>query len=170
MVDAGMSPPSRPGRAASRASSGASAFSTPPPSSSAASSAPGSSSRPRTWRGNIADARGLLLGLWVLGGFLTLAGALSYAEMAAAMPRAGGQYVFLSEAFSPLFGFLYGWTLLLAINTGFVAAVAVAFAKTLGFFVPWRRARSHALVTLGGFRRSRRPRPWRSWSSPSSPS
>jgi APA family basic amino acid/polyamine antiporter len=79
---------------------------------------------------------GLLLGLWVLGGLLTLAGALSYAELAAAMPRAGGQYVFLSEAFSPLFGFLYGWTLLLAINTGFVAAVAVAFAKALGFFVP----------------------------------
>lgn len=79
---------------------------------------------------------GLLLGLWVLGGLLTLAGALSYAELAAAMPRAGGQYVFLSEAFSPVFGFLYGWTLLLAINTGFVAAVAVAFAKTLGFFVP----------------------------------
>jgi basic amino acid/polyamine antiporter, APA family len=79
---------------------------------------------------------GLLLGLWVVGGLLTLAGALSYAELAAAMPRAGGQYVFLSEAFSPLFGFLYGWTLLLAINTGFVAAVALAFAKTLGFFVP----------------------------------
>ncbi len=79
---------------------------------------------------------GLLLGLWVLGGFLTLAGALSYGEMAAALPRAGGQYVFLSEAFSPLWGFLYGWTFLLAINTGFVAAVAVAFAKTLGFFLP----------------------------------
>jgi APA family basic amino acid/polyamine antiporter len=79
---------------------------------------------------------GLLLGLWLVGGLLTLAGALSYAELAAAMPRAGGQYVFLSEAFSPLFGFLYGWTLLLAINTGFVAAVAVAFAKTVGFFVP----------------------------------
>jgi APA family basic amino acid/polyamine antiporter len=79
---------------------------------------------------------GLLLGLWIVGGLLTLAGALSYAELAAAMPRAGGQYVFLSEAFSPVFGFLYGWTLLLAINTGFVAAVSVAFAKTLGFFWP----------------------------------
>lgn len=78
---------------------------------------------------------GLLLGLWVLGGLLTLTGALSYAELAAAMPRAGGQYVFLSEAFGPVWGFLYGWTLLLAINTGFVAAVAVAFAKTLGFFM-----------------------------------
>jgi basic amino acid/polyamine antiporter, APA family len=92
---------------------------------------------------------GLLLGLWVLGGLLTLAGALSYAELAAAMPRAGGQYVFLSEAFSPLFGFLYGWTLLLAINTGFVAAVAVAFAKTLGFFVPGV-GEEHALFTLLG--------------------
>ena len=79
---------------------------------------------------------GLLLGLWVLGGLLTLTGALSYAELAAAMPRAGGQYVYLSEAFRPIWGFLYGWTFLLAINTGFVAAVAVAFAKTLGFFVP----------------------------------
>ena len=79
---------------------------------------------------------GLLLGLWVLGGVLTVFGALSYGEMAAALPRAGGQYVFLSEAFGPLWGFLYGWTFLLAINTGFVAAVGVAFAKTLGFFLP----------------------------------
>jgi len=93
---------------------------------------------------------GLLLGLWVLGGLLTLAGALSYAELAAAMPRAGGQYVFLSEAFSPLFGFLYGWTLLLAINTGFVAAVAVAFAKALGFFVPGV-GEEHVLVSVLGW-------------------
>jgi APA family basic amino acid/polyamine antiporter len=79
---------------------------------------------------------GLLLGLWVLGGILTLFGALAYGEMAAALPRAGGQYVFLKEAFGPLWGFLYGWTLLIAINTGFIAAVAVAFAKYLGVFVP----------------------------------
>ena len=79
---------------------------------------------------------GLLLGLWVTGGILTLFGALAYGEMAAALPRAGGQYVFLKEAFSPLWGFLYGWTFLLAINTGFIAAVAVAFAKYLGVFVP----------------------------------
>ncbi len=96
-------------------------------------------------------APGLLLGLWVVGGVLTLAGALSYAELAAAMPRAGGQYVFLKEAFSPLLGFLYGWTLLLAINTGFVAAVAVAFAKTLGFFLPWV-GEGHALLAGGGLR------------------
>ncbi|HEU0108130.1 MAG TPA: amino acid permease, partial [Vicinamibacteria bacterium] len=78
---------------------------------------------------------GLLIGLWVVGGILTLFGALAYGEMAAALPRAGGQYVFLKEAFSPLWGFLYGWTFLLAINTGFIAAVAVAFAKYLGVFL-----------------------------------
>jgi len=79
---------------------------------------------------------GLLMGLWVVGGLLTLFGALAYGELAAAMPHAGGQYVFLSRIFGPLPGFLYGWTLLLAINTGFIAAVAVAFAKYLGVFVP----------------------------------
>ena len=91
---------------------------------------------------------GLLLGLWLLGGLLTLAGALSYGEMAAALPRAGGQYVFLSEALGPLWGFLYGWTFLLAINTGILAAVSVAFAKTLGFFVP-AVGEARALVRLG---------------------
>jgi APA family basic amino acid/polyamine antiporter len=94
---------------------------------------------------------GLMLGLWVLGGLLTLSGALSYAELAAAMPRAGGQYVFLSEAFRPIFGFLYGWTFLLAINTGFVAAVAVAFAKTIGFFAPGI-GEEQLLFAVGGFR------------------
>jgi APA family basic amino acid/polyamine antiporter len=93
---------------------------------------------------------GLLLGLWVLGGLLTLFGALSYGEMAAALPRAGGQYVFLSEAFTPIWGFLYGWTFLLAINTGFVAAVAVAFAKTLGFFLPGV-GEATVLFQVGGF-------------------
>jgi APA family basic amino acid/polyamine antiporter len=78
----------------------------------------------------------LLLGLWVVGGLLTLFGALAYGELAAAMPRAGGQYVFLGQAFGPLWGFLYGWTFLVAINTGFVAAVSVAFAKYLGVFLP----------------------------------
>ena len=94
---------------------------------------------------------GLLPGLWVLGGFLTLAGALSYGEMAAAFPRAGGQYVFLSEAFSPLWGFLYGWTFLFAINTGFVAAVAVAFAKTVRFFLP-AVGEANAILAFGNFK------------------
>ena len=78
----------------------------------------------------------LVLGLWAIGGLMALSGALTYGELAAAMPRAGGQYVFLTESFSPLWGFLYGWTFLFAINTGLVAAVSVAFAKYLGVFVP----------------------------------
>src|SRR3954452_16275351 len=75
---------------------------------------------------------GWLLGAWVLTGLLTVVGALSYGELAAMMPRAGGQYVYLREAYSPLWGFLYGWTLFLVIQTGTIAAVAVAFARFLG--------------------------------------
>jgi len=75
---------------------------------------------------------GLTLGLWVVGGILTLLGALSYAELAAMMPHAGGQYVFLREAFGRGTAFLYGWTLFLVIQTGFHAAVSIAFAKYLG--------------------------------------
>jgi basic amino acid/polyamine antiporter, APA family len=75
---------------------------------------------------------GLWLGLWVAGGALTLLGALSYAELSAMLPRAGGQYVFLREAFGARLAFLYGWTLFLVIQTGFNAAVAIAFAKFLG--------------------------------------
>jgi len=78
----------------------------------------------------------MLLGLWIVGGILSLFGAIAYAELAAAMPRAGGQYVFLGRAFGPLWGFLYGWTFLFAINTGFIAAVSVAFAKYVGVFLP----------------------------------
>lgn len=93
----------------------------------------------------------LLLALWLVGGALTLFGALAYGELAAAMPRAGGQYVFLNEAFGPLWGFLYGWTFLVAINTGFVAAVAVAFAKYLGVFLPGI-SEDAVLLALGRFR------------------
>ena len=75
---------------------------------------------------------GVWLGLWLVGGALTLLGALSYAELCAMMPHAGGQYVFLREAFGELAAFLYGWTLFLVIQTGFNAAVAIAFAKYLG--------------------------------------
>jgi APA family basic amino acid/polyamine antiporter len=76
-------------------------------------------------------APGVWLGLWLIGGVLTLLGALSYAELCAMMPHAGGQYVFLREAFGPRLAFLYGWTLFLVIQTGFNAAVAIAFAKFL---------------------------------------
>jgi hypothetical protein len=82
---------------------------------------------------------GWLLGAWVLTGLLTVVGALSYGELAAMMPRAGGQYVYLREAFSPLWGFLYGWTLFLVIQTGTIAAVGVGFARYFGALVPWIR-------------------------------
>src|ERR671932_1283666 len=75
---------------------------------------------------------GWLLVVWVVTGVLTLMAALSYGELAAMMPKAGGQYVYLREAFSPLWGFLYGWTLFLVIQTGTIAAVAVGFAKYFG--------------------------------------
>jgi APA family basic amino acid/polyamine antiporter len=80
---------------------------------------------------------GWLLAVWVLTGVITLMGALSYAELAAMMPQAGGQYIYLRESYSPLFAFLYGWTAFLVIQTGFIAAVSVAFAKFLGVLVPW---------------------------------
>src|SRR5262245_25955623 len=82
---------------------------------------------------------GWLLGAWLLTGVLTVVGALSYGELAAMMPRAGGQYVYLREAFSPLWGFLYGWTLFLVIQTGTIAAVGVGFARYFGALVPWIR-------------------------------
>ena len=75
---------------------------------------------------------GLLLVVWVITGLLTIGAALSYGELAAMMPRAGGQYVYLREAYSPMWGFLYGWTLFMVIQTGTIAAVAVAFARFLG--------------------------------------
>jgi basic amino acid/polyamine antiporter, APA family len=79
---------------------------------------------------------GALLLVWVVTGAMTVTGALAYAELAAMMPRAGGQYVFLREGLSPLAGFLYGWTLFAVIQTGTIAAVAVAFAKFLSVLVP----------------------------------
>jgi len=78
----------------------------------------------------------LLIGAWAVTGFMTIAAALSYGELAAMMPRAGGQYVYLREALGPLWGFLYGWTLFLVIQTGTIAAVGVAFGKFLGVFWP----------------------------------
>jgi APA family basic amino acid/polyamine antiporter len=87
--------------------------------------------------GQVIGSPGWLLVAWLVTGVLTVAAALSYGELAGMMPRAGGQYVYLREAFSPLWGFLYGWTLFLVIQTGLIAAVAVAFARFLGVFLPW---------------------------------
>jgi APA family basic amino acid/polyamine antiporter len=91
---------------------------------------------------------GLFFLSWVISGVMTVIAAVSYGELAGMMPRAGGQYVYLGEAFGPLFGFLYGWTLFLIIQTGTVAAVAVAFGKFLGLFVPWVSA-SKILLNFG---------------------
>jgi APA family basic amino acid/polyamine antiporter len=78
----------------------------------------------------------LLIAAWVVTALMTIIGALSYGELAAMMPKAGGQYVYLRESLGPMWGFLYGWTLFLVIQSGTIAAVGVAFGKFLGVFVP----------------------------------
>src|SRR5215470_5089529 len=94
---------------------------------------------------------GWLLVVWIVTGLLTLTAALSYGELAAMMPKAGGQYVYLREAFSPLGGFLYGWTLFLVIQTGTIAAVAVA--RYMGVLVPWVSESNYIIapIRLGGY-------------------
>src|ERR1041385_808938 len=96
---------------------------------------------------------GWLLVVWIVTGVLTLTAALSYRELAAMMPKAGGQYVYLREAFSPLWGFLYGWTLFLVIQTGTIAAVAVGFARYTGVLIPWVSESNYLIapIRLGGY-------------------
>jgi APA family basic amino acid/polyamine antiporter len=98
-------------------------------------------------------APGWLLVVWGVTGLLTLMAALSYGELAAMMPKAGGQYVYLREAFSPLWGFLYGWTLFLVIQTGTIAAVAVGFARYTGVLVPWVSESNYLIepIRFGGY-------------------
>ncbi len=90
----------------------------------------------------------LLIAAWLVTAVMTVIGALSYGELAAMMPHAGGQYVYLREALGPLWGFLYGWTLFVVIQTGTIAAVGVAFGKFLGVFFPSVSA-SHWLWHIG---------------------
>ena len=80
---------------------------------------------------------GWLMVVWIISGLMTIFAALSYGELAGMFPKAGGQYVYLKEAYNPLTGFLYGWTMFLVIQTGTIAAVAMAFAKFAGVLVPW---------------------------------
>lgn len=94
---------------------------------------------------------GWLILAWVITGVITLAAALCYGELAAMMPHAGGQYVYLRESWNPLTGFLYGWTLYLVIQTGTIAAVAVAFAKYTGVLIPWF-SEQHILLQAGSFK------------------
>src|SRR4030095_2692774 len=91
---------------------------------------------------------GLLIMTWIVTAALTIIAAISYGELAAAMPQAGGQYVYLREAFGPLYGFLFGWTMFLVIQTGTIAAVAVAFAKFAGVFFPAISAENRVLPFL----------------------
>ncbi|HEX8558966.1 MAG TPA: amino acid permease [Pyrinomonadaceae bacterium] len=91
---------------------------------------------------------GWLLAAWALAGLLTITGALCCAELAAMMPRAGGQYVFLREAYGPGLGFLFGWSLFLVIQTGTIAAVAVAFARFTGVLFPWVSAERHLVAPV----------------------
>jgi len=92
---------------------------------------------------------GLLLLVWLVTGILTVIGALSYGELAGMMPHAGGLYVYLREAYNPLIGFLYGWTTFLVIQTGTIAAVAVAFAKFTGLIIPWFNEHNILVTVLG---------------------
>ena len=88
--------------------------------------------------------------VWILGGIVSLFGALSVAELGAAMPQAGGQYVYLNEAYGPIWGYLYGWSAVAVINTASIAAVGVAFSEYLGFFFPISDAsiKGIAVVTI----------------------
>jgi APA family basic amino acid/polyamine antiporter len=93
---------------------------------------------------------GWLLLVWAITGVVTMIAALSYGELAGMMPKAGGQYVYLREAYNPFIAFLYGWTLFSVIQTGTIAAVAVAFAKYTGVFLPFV-SEKNILFTLGSF-------------------
>lgn len=98
--------------------------------------------------GRTMGSTGWLLAVWVITGVITIMAALSYGELAGMMPKAGGQYVYLREAYNPLVGFLFGWTLFLVIQTGTIAAVAVAFAKYAAVLLPWF-SEKHVVLSIG---------------------
>src|SRR5947208_12136012 len=96
-------------------------------------------------------APGVLLLVWVLSGVVTLLGALTYGELAAMYPKAGGNYIYLREGISPLFGYLYGWTLFLVIQTATIAAVAVAFARFTAVLLPGLTEEVFLGGSIGGY-------------------
>ena len=96
---------------------------------------------------------GWLLMAWLIAGLMTIMAALSYGELASLIPNAGGQYVYLREAYNPLVAFLYGWSLFAVIQTGTIAAVGVAFAKFTGVFVP-ELSEKNILLQIGTFKLS----------------
>src|SRR5215510_8332259 len=84
---------------------------------------------------NVGSA-GWLIAVWIITGFMTITAAVSYGELSGMFPKAGGQYVYLKEAFNPLIAFLYGWSFFAIIQTGTIAAVGVAFSKFMAYLVP----------------------------------
>ena len=84
----------------------------------------------------LTGSAGWLIFVWLITGFMTITAAVSYGELSGMYPRAGGQYIYLKEAYNPLTGFLYGWSFFAVIQTATIAAVAVAFAKFAGSFFP----------------------------------
>src|SRR5256885_248046 len=96
----------------------------------------------------LVGAPGWLLAAWMIAGVLTVTGALCCAELAAMMPRAGGQYVFLREAYGPATGFVFGWSLLLVIQSGTIAAVAIAFASFMGILAPQVSATTYLIAPV----------------------
>jgi APA family basic amino acid/polyamine antiporter len=101
---------------------------------------------------NVGSA-GWLIMVWLITGFMTLTAALSYGELSAMFPKAGGQYVYLKQSYNPLVGFLYGWSFFSVIQTGTIAAVGVAFCKFAGYFFPWLELTdANVLLTLGAFK------------------
>lgn len=98
---------------------------------------------------NVGSA-GWLVAVWIITGFMTISAALSYGELSAMYPKAGGQYVYLKEAYNPLVGFLYGWSFFSVIQTGTIAAVGVAFAKFAGYFFPALNMQDQNILTQIG--------------------
>src|ERR1700749_1476505 len=91
---------------------------------------------------------GWLIAIWLITGFMTITAAVSYGELSGMFPRAGGQYVYLREAYNPLVAFLYGWSFFSIIQTGTIAAVGVAFSKFLAYLIP-AVSEDHILISLG---------------------
>src|SRR5215218_8199978 len=99
---------------------------------------------------NVGSA-GWLIAVWLITGFMTLTAAISYGELSAMFPKAGGQYVYLKEAYNPLVGFLYGWSFFAVIQTGTIAAVGVAFSKFAGYFFPALELKDENIITQIGW-------------------
>src|SRR6201994_4262175 len=96
---------------------------------------------------NVGSA-GWLIAVWAITGFMTITAAVSYGELSSMYPKAGGQYIYLREAFNPLAGFLYGWSLFAVIQTATIAAVGVAFSKFTAYLIP-AVSENHILFTYG---------------------